>query len=525
MTLKAKIDAADLAAIGKLTGQPFRDAGPIPDSQDAGSPSFQPFSGAKVPPFPVEALPAPLARYVEALATHLQVPADGPALMALAVLAAVCAKRVRVRRLADGYEQPLNLYLLGLGEPGERKSQIVAEVVRPLRAHEAREAERLADQIAIERQERQLREDRMKVIRRIIASGKVRSDSQEKTLRAELDDLTLKMAKPALRAPRLVTSSPTSGALEQLLAENGERMAILSAEGGAFGIVAGRFAGNSKAPPDMDVYLSAWSGDAGDADRVSREGTRLKAPALTIGMFVQPQVLREVSSIYGADEKGLTSRFLIAKVQPCADRQHYLGPPMDEGRRDAWARTVDALLGSLPEQEQVIVLRTEILEPAKRFFDEVTPQMAPGGPLSGTVLRAFASKLRGQVERLAGLLHVAEHGPLAADMPCSEATIGAAATLTRYFLAHGKVALGEAGADPVLDRARRVVEHLIYNRIATFTRRDVQIGKWGGCRKPEQVDETLLELETRGFLTKTFVKRTKPGASGPIYHLKAGLFR
>ena len=57
-----------------------------------------------------------------AVAAHLQVPVDGPALVALAVLASACPKRIRVRRLADGYEQPLNLYLLGLGEPGERKS-------------------------------------------------------------------------------------------------------------------------------------------------------------------------------------------------------------------------------------------------------------------------------------------------------------------------------------------------------------------------------------------------------------------
>src|SRR5205823_14497000 len=104
--------------------------------------------------------PDGLARYVEAVAAHLQVPVDGPALMAIAVLSAACAKRIRIRRVADGYEQPLNLYLLGLGDPGERKSQIVSEVVRPLRAFEASEAERLREAILRDAQRRQVDEER-----------------------------------------------------------------------------------------------------------------------------------------------------------------------------------------------------------------------------------------------------------------------------------------------------------------------------------------------------------------------------
>src|SRR5438270_13517273 len=71
---------------------------------------FVPFTGSEVPPFPLEALPDGVARYAEAVGAHLQVPVDGPALMALAVLSAACAKRIRIRRVADGYEQPLNLY-------------------------------------------------------------------------------------------------------------------------------------------------------------------------------------------------------------------------------------------------------------------------------------------------------------------------------------------------------------------------------------------------------------------------------
>jgi hypothetical protein len=496
----------------RFRGEPGRD--------DRDEPDFIPFTGAKVPPFPVDVLPAWLARYVEAVATHLQVPADGPALIALATIAAAGTRRIRVRRLADDYEQPLNLYLLGLGEPGERKSQIVAEVVRPLREHEAREADRLHDQIALEAQRRLLDEDRMKVIRRTLAGGKVKGDPQ--ALRAELDRLTLELAKPPLRAPRLVTSAPTQGALEQLLADNGERMAILGAEGGVFGIVAGRFSGNGKAPPDMDILLGAWSGDAGDSDRVTRPGTRLKAPALTIGLFVQPQVFREMSDIYGADEKGLTSRFLIALVESRAHTQEYFGRPMDRDRGEAWARQVRALLDGLPAapEERIITLPSEILAPAKAFHDEVTPMMADGGPLSLPSLRAFGSKLRGQLERLIGVLHVAEHGVQAPDIPCTEDTAARAARLARYFLAHGMAARSEIAVDPVLLRAQRLVARLVYQGTKTFTRRDVQMNRCAG-RKPEEVDQVLRELVQRGYLKQGRTERSTPGATGPVYTLTA----
>jgi len=244
-----------------------------------------------------------------------------------------------------------------------------------------------------------------------------------------------------------------------------------------------------------------------------------------MGLFVQPQVLREVSGIYGADEKGLTSRFLIAVVESRAHLQQYLGRPMDEERRKDWERRVVDLLEHLPVDEQVIVLPDEVLKPGREFFDEVTLQMAPGAQLAGTVLRAFASKLRGQLERFTGILHVAEHGAQAVDTPCSEATVEAAAAVGRYFLAHGKAALGAVGADPAVARAERLVEHLVYNRIETFPRRDVQVNKWAGCRTPEQVDETLLELVQRGYLARGWTKREKAGATGPVYRLRPELLR
>jgi len=485
-----------------------------PESTTTSAPEFVPFTGAKVPPFPVEVFPPSLARYIEAVAAHIQVPTDGVAICVLAVYAAVCAKRIRVRRLADGYEQPLNAYFMGLAETAERKTNVVNEVQQPLREYETRVADEMKDEVAMAAEHWKLSDERAKWIRRNIASGKAK-DPQK--LRAELDDLAVELAKPPLRPLRLVTSSPTQGALEGLLADNGERMAILGAEGGVFGIVAGRYSGNKSAPPDMDIFLSAWSGDAGDSDRKTSSGARLKAPALTIGLFVQPQVFQEMSSIYGADEKGLTSRFLVAIVESNAHRQKYLGEPMDLMRRAEWGRRVAEMLKALPadREERVITLPTDILVAAETFFNEVRAEMAPGGTLALPSLRAFGSKLCGQVERFVGLLHVAHHGAGAPDIPVAESTVAAAVALARYFLAHGKASRSAIAADPVVGRARRLIEHCVFNRLETFTRRDAQRNHWGGCRKPEDVDAALLELVQRGYISM----------KGGKYHVRAEVLR
>ena len=65
-------------------------------------------------------------------------------------------------------------------------------------------------------------------------------------------------------------------------------------------------------------------------------------------------------------------------------------------------------------------------------------------------------------------------------------------------------------------------------------------GEAGGRQQPSQCSrnnhpvralikhvgrDDSLELETRGYLSKTFTKRERPGASGPVYRLRPGLFR
>jgi hypothetical protein len=105
-----------------------------------------PFAVVHLPAFPLDALPPWLAEYAGAVALATQTPAELPALLGLAVVAAACARRVMVL-VWDDWREPVNLYILIVLPPANRKSAVFADLVAPLLAFEAEEAARLAPEI------------------------------------------------------------------------------------------------------------------------------------------------------------------------------------------------------------------------------------------------------------------------------------------------------------------------------------------------------------------------------------------
>jgi hypothetical protein len=71
-----------------------------------------------------------------------------------------------------------------------------------------------------------------------------------------------------IKAPRVWTEDVTPEKLGTLMAENRQCMAVLSAEGGIFGIMAGRY---SKGAPNIDIFLKGHAGEPVRVDRGSRE--------------------------------------------------------------------------------------------------------------------------------------------------------------------------------------------------------------------------------------------------------------
>uniref|UniRef100_UPI002FDB1932 DUF3987 domain-containing protein n=1 Tax=Muricomes intestini TaxID=1796634 RepID=UPI002FDB1932 len=88
-------------------------------------------------------------------------------------------------------------------------------------------------------------------------------------------------------------------------------MGIISAEGGIFGMMAGRYSSNI----NIDIFLKSYSGEYYSSARVGRGEIALKHPLLTMGLAVQPQVIADIMDNKDFRGRGLLARFLYS--MPC----------------------------------------------------------------------------------------------------------------------------------------------------------------------------------------------------------------
>ena len=89
---------------------------------------------------------------------------------------------------------------------------------------------------------------------------------------------------------RLVVDDVTMEVLGKLMEQNNERIGIFSTEGGIFNILAGRYSDKTI----IDLILKAYTGDRYAQDRMTRRGQALDHPLITMLLYVQPIVIKEM---------------------------------------------------------------------------------------------------------------------------------------------------------------------------------------------------------------------------------------
>ena len=117
------------------------------------------------------------------------------------------------------------------------------------------------------------------------AAGKADDNARDELL---AQAISLHEAAEAIEIPplpRILADDVTPEACASLLVEQDGRLAVISAEGGIFDIMAGRYSGHV---PVLDVWLKGHSGDPLRVDRKGREPEYVERPALTLSLMVQP---------------------------------------------------------------------------------------------------------------------------------------------------------------------------------------------------------------------------------------------
>ena len=466
-----------------------------------------------MPPFPLNCLPSPLCDHVAALAEATQVPVDMPGSLVLAAVAACIQRRVIVE-VKSGYVEPTSLYVAVVSYPGTRKSAVVSPITSPLQEWERLEEERLRPEIERGRSERAIKEKRKARAEEEAAKGnnaEKRTESEREAARLAEE---LAAEGPAPAYPRLLADDATPEALARLLAEQGERIALFSAEGGIFEMMAGRY---SQGVPNLDVYLKGHAGDFLRVDRRSGPPVLMGHPALTMGLAVQPDVLRGLADKPGFRGRGLIARFLYALPQNLMGRRRTGTPAVPDVIVQQYRRCLLGLLGTEPNADgrPICLSLSDSAAQTRLTFDRrLEPRLALGGDLGH--MGDWAGKAVGAAVRIAGVLHAVQSvqsGKPTAGVIDGRTMEAAVALVEDYYLPHAQVALAEMGADPEIDKARRVLARLISANMAEFTVRELhQVVKGQGCfRTVDAVTQAVALLESHNHLRRLPAPAHAPG--------------
>jgi len=411
----------------------------------------------EVPPFPVDALPKVIANKVVELAEFTQTDRAMAATSALSTLSTCCGGHAKIQ-VRPGWLEPLCLSTATIADPAERKSAVQESMVSPL--HEAEQEMSLAGEIA-----HMAMQDKLDMAKKTFdqlskaavaaatkAAGPDASADDKRNAAAAAD--AANAAKAAMRAvevpvvPRLLADDVTPEKVATLLADHGGRIAIISAEGGIFDTIAGRYA----RAVNLDVFLKGHSGDRIRVDRQSREPQYIPSPALTVGLMVQPRVIEAIAANRDFVGRGLLARFLYATpVSKVGFRTSVTISVRQttEAQYTHWIKKLASDMAGWVGDPAVLMLDEQAQAEVRRIQDDIEPTLAGEGELaSPSTLRAWGGKYVGAVVRIAGLLHLGEHGEAGQSWPVQIDTIKAAESIGAYFKAAAINVFNQMGTDP-----------------------------------------------------------------------------
>lgn len=457
---------------------------PIPLSASAGDPA---------PPFPVGCLPRWMQAHVLSVAAEQQVAVDLPAMLGIAALSLVNAKRYRVHVQGEWYE-PVNLYLVVALPPSAGKSPVFRRFFRVVEQHEAELASDATDRAERVAQQRRMIEKRM---------HKAEQAGDDIEAQIALDDLR---GLPPVVIPRLLADDITVERLVDMLKEQGGRLGLVSTEGGLFDAMAGRYSDKS----NLDPYLQAWSGDTIRMDRVARGATIVHDPLLTIGLTVQPSVIEALAAKPEFRGRGLTARFMFAIPEDFVGRRDFLNViPGDQGAADTYvARILAALRTPVPEAPETLEMDDAAHQHFSQWRNGLERRRTPQGDLRP--MAEWTTKLESSTARLAGLLAVAD----GADH-INAATLSRAVDIGEYWLAHARIAHDLWGRDETAAAASIILQWLREREHGEFSVRDVYRERKSRFVTPDKVVAPLELLADLGWI--------RPLADGPILVGKRGV--
>ncbi len=472
-----------------------------------------PLDAVQVEEFPIDALPEWLGNWVKATADANQIPLDLPAMLALSVLASAGAKKFDIEA-RPGWIEPVNIMVAVVLPPGERKSAAFAVATAPIIDFERAHASAWRADFERARAAFEIAQKTLEKAKKEALEGDTQKDRA----------LVLAAEFAGLRAPvfpRLFVDDVTPERLVSMLAEQGGRLSVLSAEGVLFNILAGRYADGAAC---FEGVLKGHSGDTLRVDRVGRAPDIIDSPALTVGVTIQPDVLRSIGERGEFKDRGLVARFLICVPIPRVGRREVARPPVPKEVAAIYGYRLRALLEMPIEIDptgRALPRRLKLSEEGelvlRRFEAALEPRLGAAGDL-GT-LGGWGSKLSGALVRISALLHLSDvatvqgfghigHPPGHSTTEISGEIVRKAGLIAHFLIPHARRAATLMG-DPGLDLAGRVLAAIVAQKEPRCSKREIFRKLRGGLRGAADLDAPLQLLVDHGWI------RPSPGEPEP----------
>jgi putative DNA primase/helicase len=480
-----------------------REYGCLPDPVDLWE---QPvlFEGVNPPELKADILPSWLGAYASAVSKSTQTPEGLAVMVALSAIATCVQKRFEVCPYGDDYLETLSIWTVTVLQSSERKTPVFKAMTAPIHAWEI-EQERMLEQTINEVAEiRRVSEKRLEKLRADAVKNADHAERQR--IMQEISEVHSSM--PAeIRAPKLWTGDTTAESLQDLLAEHDERMSVLSDEGGIFNVMAGMY---NQGIVNIDIFLQAYSGVHTRIKRKARS-VSLSRPALTFGITVQPAVIE--SFAYGSRKqirgKGGLGRFLfcipdsmlgkrdVCKRIPVANE---IKTNYENGIRRLLAvpKQVDDSGNEIPK---LLSLSDEALSIWQEFSRYIENKLGPQGELS--VMSDWGGKLPGNALRIAGLLHLVEHG--ADTLVIGKGSLLRSLELCDLLIGHAKAAFDMIGSNEAASGARRIYDWIVARSYEPFSKTECHKAFKSVFNNAVELDKALNELKERAIIRETEV--------------------
>jgi len=438
-----------------------------------------PLDSIPVPMFPDGIFTGAIAARIDAEAEFTETPPELAATFAIGALVTAVQGKFRVM-IREGYYEPLCLWALTALPSGSRKTAVRTAMIRPLNHWEQRRRAELLPLIEKAQSERKTVQCRIEYLRKQARKGGADLEAKKK----EIADLEAGLP-PVPVLPQLYADDITVERAGMIMAEQDERLSIISDEGGFFDNLNGRYSTMAA----FDLYLQGHSESYVRVDRSGRPAICLQHPSMSMAISPQPGVLRRLMSNTLFREKGLLARCLLmvppsnigqrtggGRTVPKEVEDHYetvIDHLLSIEKRVVGGKAIPYLLTFSPDANAVLV----------RFWEELESLMAEGGKLAH--VQDWGSKLSAAMARFAAIVHCAEHySSLTLETEVQAETVERAVIFGRYLIDHALAAFGLMGVGTSRQTALDIWRQIRLAKKAEFTLSDA----WRGLRNRYDAD-------------------------------------